>query len=167
MTTRPTESRRLCTTCFRLLDVREFRRQARGKPLLRRECNSCHAKAEQLRRLVSKDRRLQAHFRSIIKRRKDVNATIRLTETIVRDLGGLEAVAGLWVRHVRSSPPGSLRALRACQALCEMVCAADALRREPRQGANAACGAIYAASASAERENGLGVENACGRFQRR
>jgi len=121
---------RICTTCWKNYPDSQFRRRRRDGALLRRECRSCHNRAEQLRRAARRDRTLTGYLAKLASPRPiSATALEALTSAVLRRLGGLDNFVEGWARHIEGAP-GSQRAVRACSALWRGLLQARRIRAE-------------------------------------
>lgn len=117
---------RLCASCFHRRPLGDFRRQSKGKSLRRTECKACHNLAERRRRRAQKEKTFRRLVQRLNDPKKPTAAVVGVVNEALRQVGGVEGLAGLWVGLIKGAA-GTAAALRGCNALINLLAIADAL----------------------------------------
>ena len=104
-----------CHYCWEDKPVSEFRRKRRGSDKRHPQCRACYAKYMREYRQARRNKEVAVFFRQVGNPRCSSQAVVALCESMVRKVGGPEALATAWKQELdaaRARQPGGQGALR-------------------------------------------------------
>jgi hypothetical protein len=125
-----------CRVCGYAKAAEEFRRRHTAKDARLRECRSCHAESERLRRRA---KRSHAHRKEVnrdlarLKRARSARQLALVCESMIRGFGGPEDFARAWTSCLRRDlNRGGFAALRHIEATIRLIQHCEAARPDYR-----------------------------------
>jgi hypothetical protein len=127
----------VCRQCGTAQDITAFRRRRSGSDTRVRQCRSCHAYSERLRRYGKRsaaNRKQVTRQMARLRRARSERQLGAVCEALVSAGGGLDALAALWQQTMRKDlARGGQAGLRHLEAIIRLIQHCDARRPDLRK----------------------------------